>query len=104
MPQQNQLIEDLTNQLREVRLQEEDLVARIAVEETRERRRLNTRAPRYITNGIFRVGDRVEILNPKTTIVRGHLGVITSLTLQFAYIRTDDGTYTKRIFKNIRHE
>ena len=104
MPRQSQLIEDLTDQLKSIRLQEEDLVARIAIEKTRERRRLSTRSPEYITNGIFRVGDRVEILNPKTIIVGDHFGVIISITLRFAYIRTDNGTYTKRIFKNIRHE
>ena len=104
MPQQSQLIEDLTNQLRAVRLQEEDFVARIAVEETRERRRLSTRSPEYITRGIFRVGDRVEILNPKTIIVAEHFGVITSVTLRFANILTDNGTRTKRIFRNIRRE
>ena len=73
------------------------MAARIAVEETKERRRLSTRSPTYIINGVFRVVDCVEILNPKSATIAEHFGVITSVTLRFSNILTDNGTDRKSV-------
>ena len=95
-------IEQLRIQLQNVRLEEERLIAAIAVAELRVER--NNRDLPIQPPPPIRVGDRVRITNSRSAIARDRVGIVTRLTPQRTYYTTDSGIQSWRLHHNVAHE
>ena len=56
------------------------------------------------TPAVFRIGDRVRILNNKGSSLSDHYGVIEQVCPKTFVVKTDSGNHIRRIAKNLKHE
>ena len=56
------------------------------------------------TPTVFRVGDRVRILNNKGSSLSDHYGVVVKVCPKTFVVKTDSGDHIRRIAKNLKHE
>ena len=107
------VIDDLIEQLELLRVHESRIIQKIVDERARETRSTDTASNNH--SGVaeprtrsFRIGDRVSITNAvrkpfgRKTDRGDREGVVTKITAQRVFLKTDNGSTTNRVAHNLK--